>query len=185
MLFPSYFGCGPPKDEGGRAPAAGWGERGKVLEAGPGQRQVRGNGDTGVGTEGTGRQRRGRRGRDGGHWEYRKGALTSPPLSLQVLPPFVPLRSHEGESWAPAEAAAVPLLPPNMGKGQRVWGSREWGCHLVSGQPWQPPSPPQAAGSPQSPLRISSTTVSCTESCGPGGLGLRWTLPSRYRLGCC
>ncbi|NXC20160.1 TAF1C polymerase, partial [Corythaeola cristata] len=96
-LFPSYFGAGPPREEGGPAPAAGWGEHGQVLEASPGRRQVR--------------PRRsppsaGPRGRAG-------AALTPGFLSLQAQTAFVPRRGGTGESWEPTDAAAVPFLPPN------------------------------------------------------------------------
>ncbi|NXW87236.1 TAF1C polymerase, partial [Alopecoenas beccarii] len=98
-LFPSYFGAGPLREVWGPAPASGWGERGQVLEAGPRRRQVRargvGPGDRGVGRAGA--------------------APTSRLLSLQSGTAFVPRRGRTGESWEPAEAAAVPVLPPNAG----------------------------------------------------------------------
>ncbi|NWQ82108.1 TAF1C polymerase, partial [Columbina picui] len=98
-LFPSCFGAGPPREVWGPAPASGWGERGQVLEAGPDRRQVRARG-VGPGNRGVGRA---------------GPALTSYLLSLQCGTAFVPRRGRTGESWEPAEAAAVPVLPPNAG----------------------------------------------------------------------
>ncbi|NXL02923.1 TAF1C polymerase, partial [Mesembrinibis cayennensis] len=88
--------------EGGPAPAAGWGGRGQVLEAGPGRRQVRPRRGPGPGSR-------------AGPVEPDGAALTSRLLSPQAETAFVPRRGGTGESWEPADAAAVPLLPPNAG----------------------------------------------------------------------
>ncbi|NWH68229.1 TAF1C polymerase, partial [Geococcyx californianus] len=100
-LFPSYFSVGPSQDEGGPAPAAGWGELGQVLEARPGHHQVRSpcqrpGGPARLVEPGVGQA---------------EAAFAS--LSLQAKVMFMPHRGGMGERWEPADAAAVPFLLPN------------------------------------------------------------------------
>ncbi|NWH69465.1 TAF1C polymerase, partial [Piaya cayana] len=98
-LFPSSFSTGPPREERGPAPAAGWGELGQVLETSPGCHQVR--------PPCLGQSVREHR-RD-----QARATLTSYLLSLQAEMMFMPHRGGTGESWEPANAAAVPFLPPS------------------------------------------------------------------------
>ncbi|NXH44564.1 TAF1C polymerase, partial [Dicaeum eximium] len=96
-LFPAYFGAGPPREEGGPAPVAGWGEHGQVLEGGPGRRQGRP-------CRGPGRA---------GNRRHAQGRSDSPLRSPQVQPAFVPRRGATGERWEGTDAAAVPVLLPS------------------------------------------------------------------------
>ncbi|NXY51002.1 TAF1C polymerase, partial [Ceuthmochares aereus] len=99
-LFPSYFSTGPPREEGGPAPAAGWGEHGQVLETSLGRQQVRAP----YLGQCVGEPQRGQAG-------LLSPSTPSPFLQAETM--FMPRRGGTGESWEPVDAAAVPFLPPN------------------------------------------------------------------------